>query len=67
MIIRAGEEKVLSYKGPAIALVLTGEADWVGATKFHSAGLESVFIDPMEEVLIKAKTTIEVFIATVPV
>lgn len=65
--IQAGEERMLNNSGPAIALVLTGEADWVGNIKFHSNGLESVFIDPMEEVLIKAKTPIEVFIATVPV
>jgi mannose-6-phosphate isomerase len=67
VIIQSGEEQVLNYNGPSIALVLTGEAEWGGNIKFHSAGLESVFIDPMEEVLIKAKTTIEVFIATVPV
>jgi mannose-6-phosphate isomerase len=67
MVIQAGEEKMLNYNGPAIALILTGEADWVGNIKFHSAGLESVYFDPMEEVLIKAKTTIEIFIATVPV
>jgi mannose-6-phosphate isomerase len=67
VIIQSGKEQVLNYNGPSIALVLTGEAEWVGNFKFQSAGLESVFIDPMEEVLIKAKTTIEVFIATVPV
>jgi mannose-6-phosphate isomerase len=65
--IQAGEERMLNNSGPAIALVLTGEADWAGNIKFHSNGLESVFIDPMEEVLIKAKTPVEVFIATVPV
>jgi len=67
VIIQSGKEQVLNYNGPSIALVLTGEAEWVGNFKFQSAGLESVFIDPMEEVLIKAKTTIEIFIATVPV
>lgn len=66
IIIQAGEEKSMKYKGPAIALVLDGEVDWAGNNKFQSSGLESVFIDPMEEVLIKAKTPIEVFIATVP-
>ena len=67
LVIQAGHEKQLKYKGPSILLVLAGEADWEGDYKFGSSGLTSVFVDPMEEVLIKAKTPIEVFIATVPV
>jgi mannose-6-phosphate isomerase len=67
LILGVGEECSLQYNGPAIMLQLAGKADWQGFNHFSTEGLTSFFIDPQEPVMVKARTGLEVYIASVPV
>jgi len=67
MYMRQGEERELKLAGPSVMLQIKGDAEWMGYNHGFANGLESFFVDPLESILIKAKTETEVYIASVPV
>jgi mannose-6-phosphate isomerase len=65
--LQPGEERQMSLMGPTIVLQINGEAEWQGYNHWFANGLKSFFVDPLEPILIKAKTEMEVYIASVPI
>jgi mannose-6-phosphate isomerase len=60
------EQKLLKFAGPSIFLVMEGEAEWLGESSTSSKGVVAFFVEPNEQITIKAYTEVELFIATVP-
>jgi mannose-6-phosphate isomerase len=61
------EQKLLNFAGPSIFLVMEGEAEWLGESPTSSKGVVAFFVEPNEQITIKAYTEVELFIATVPI
>jgi mannose-6-phosphate isomerase len=61
------EQKQLKFAGPSIFLVMEGEAAWKGEVSIYSKGVAAFFVEPNEQITVKACTELELFIATVPV
>ena len=61
------EEKLLKFAGPSIFLVMEGEAVWLGEASTSTTGVTAFFVEPNEQITIKASTEVELFIATVPI
>lgn len=66
LCLATGEDFSLQYNGPTIILQLAGEADWQGFNHFTAVGLNCFFVDAQEPVSIKARASLEVYIASVP-
>jgi hypothetical protein len=45
---------------------MEGEAEWLGESSTSSKGVVAFFVEPNEQITIKAYTEVELFIATVP-
>jgi mannose-6-phosphate isomerase len=61
------EQKQLKFAGPSIFLVMEGEAAFKGEVSIYSKGVAAFFVEPNEQITVKACTELELFIATVPV
>ena len=61
------EQKQLKFAGPSIFLVMEGEAAWKGEVSIYSKAVAAFFVEPNEQITVKACTELELFIATVPV
>jgi mannose-6-phosphate isomerase len=67
ILLKEGEKRELTLSGPSIVLQIKGETQWEGYNHWVANGLQSFFIDPLEQVLIKANAQTELYIASVPV
>ncbi len=61
------EQTQMKFAGPSIFLVMEGEAEWQGEVSTCSNGVAAFFVEPNEQITVKACTELDLFIATVPI
>lgn len=65
--LSAQDQQQMKFAGPSIFLLLEGEAEWQGEVFTYSKGVAAFFVEPNEQITVKACTELDLFIATVPV